>query len=264
MIDKKKIAVVTGASGGIGEELARACAAGGYDLVLVARSTGKLTELGERLKQEHGATVHVISADLAVASGPKQVADELARRGLAVDVLVNNAGYALYGPFTETDLDDELRMVQLNVTSLMHLTKLLLPGMVARKDGKILNVASTAAFQPGPLMAVYYATKAFVLSFSEALVNELEGTGVTVTALCPGPTKSGFQARAKMEDSKLVRGKEIMDAATVAKIGYEAMEAGKAVVVPGAMNKLMAASVRFLPRGAVRKIVRSAQEREHS
>jgi len=230
----------------------------------VARSTSKLTELGAALQKEHGTTVHVITADLAVAEGPKQVADELERGGLAVSVLINNAGYAAYGPFAETDLHDELRMVQLNVTSLMHLTKLMLPGMLSRKDGKIMNVASTAAFQPGPLMAVYYATKAFVLSFSEALVNELEGTGVTVTALCPGPTKSGFQARAKMEDSKLVRGKEIMDSATVAKVGYEAMMAGKAVVVPGAMNKIMAASVRFLPRGMVRNLVRSAQEREHS
>lgn len=260
----KKMALITGASGGIGEDLAKLCAKDGYNVVLVARSTTKLTELGQQLAKDYGTVVHVISADLAIADGPVRVVEELKRQGIEVDVLINNAGYALYGPFTETDLDGELKMIQLNVTSLMHLTKLLLPGMIARKDGKIMNVASTAAFQPGPLMAVYYASKAFVLSFSEALVNEIAGSGVTVTTLCPGPTKTGFQARAKMEESKLVRGKDIMDSATVAKIGYEAMLAGKAVVVPGAKNKIFAASVRFLPRSTVTKIVRSVQEKEHA
>ena len=185
----------------------------------------------------------------------------LEARGIDVDVLVNNAGYALYGAFTETDLADELAMIQVNIVALTHLTKLLVRKMVARKDGRVLNVASTAAFQPGPLMAVYYATKAYVLSFSEALANELSGTGVTVTALCPGPTKTGFQARAQMEESKLVRGKEIMTSETVARAGYAGMMKGKTVVIPGMSNKMLAQAVRFLPRNTVTKMVRNAQER---
>jgi len=152
-------------------------------------------------------------------------------------------------------------MIQLNVVALTELTKLLLPPMIARGAGRVLNVASTAAFQPGPLMAVYYATKAYVLSFSEAIAEELRGTGVTVTALCPGPTKTGFQAGAAMEDSKLVRGRDIMDSKTVARIGYAAMLEGKRVVIPGAMNKVLAQSVRFLPRATVARAVKRAQER---
>ncbi len=152
-------------------------------------------------------------------------------------------------------------MIQVNIVALTHLTKLLLPRMVARKQGRVLNVASTAAFQPGPLMAVYYATKAYVLSFSEALANELFGSGVTVTALCPGPTKTGFQARAQMEESKLVRGKEIMTAETVARAGYAGLMKGKTVVIPGMSNKMLAQAMRFLPRNTVTRLVRSAQER---
>ena len=155
-------------------------------------------------------------------------------------------------------------MIQVNVLALTVLTRLLLPDMVARKTGRVLNVASTAAFQPGPLMAVYYATKAYVLSFSEALGNELEGTGVTVTCLCPGPTKTGFQGRAKMEESKLVKGKEMMDSRTVARAGLEALVRGQAVVIPGFMNKMLATSVRFLPRAAATRIVRNIQERAHA
>jgi short-subunit dehydrogenase len=204
----------------------------------------------------------VIAADLAAPDAAPKLVAELERQKLQVDALVNNAGYAVYGAFTDTDGADELKMIQLNIVALTHLTKLLLPGMVARGRGRVLTVASTAAFQPGPLMAVYYATKAYVLSFSEAIGEEVRGSGVTVTALCPGPTQSGFQSRAGMEESKLVKGKAIMGAATVARIGVKAMLAGKAVVIPGAKNFLLAQSVRFTPRAVITRLVKQMQERE--
>jgi uncharacterized protein len=255
----RPVALVTGASSGIGLDLARLLAQGGYDLVLVARSAGKLQALGKELEQ-HGATTRVSAADLSEPDAAARVVAELGET--PVEILVNNAGYGLFGKFTETLLEEELAMIQLNVVALTHFTKLLLPGMVARGSGRILNVASTAAFQPGPLMAVYYATKAYVLSLSEALSEELDGTGVTVTALCPGPTQSGFQAGAKMEDSKLVRGKSLMTSEEVARAGYQALLKGKRVVIPGARNRLLAQSIRFLPRSTVTKFVKKAQERE--
>jgi hypothetical protein len=256
-----KTALVTGASSGIGLDLAKRFAAEGYDVALVARSEGKLAEVAKAIEAEHKVRAHVVTADLAKAGAADALVKTLGERGIEVDVLVNNAGYACYGAFAETDLADELNMIQVNIVALTHLTKLVVRQMVARKAGRVLNVASTAAFQPGPLMAVYYATKAYVLSFSEALANELAGSGVTVTALCPGPTKTGFQARAQMEQSKLVRGKEIMTAETVARIGYAGLMKGKTVVIPGVSNKMMAQAVRFLPRKTVTKLVRNAQER---
>src|SRR5581483_3923576 len=246
-------------SSGIGEELARLFAADGYRLVLVARSTDKLNELAREFLNAFKTETRVISADLGRPGAAAEIAAQL--DGAPVDVLVNNAGFGLFGAFAETPIDKELNMIQLNVVALTHLTKLLLPAMLARKSGRVLNVASTAAFQPGPLMAVYYATKAFVLSLSEALAEELRGSGVTVTALCPGPTKTGFQAGAAMEESKLVRGKDIMDCKTVARIGYAALMKGKRVVIPGARNKMLAQSVRFLPRSTVTRAVMRAQER---
>jgi hypothetical protein len=259
---ERDLALVTGASSGIGADLARELAAGGHDLVLVARGEDKLRALAGELEKAHGGKAHVFSADLAEPDAAARLVKELGE--LRVDILVNNAGYALYGRFADTDAQDEMRMIQVNIVALTQLTKLLLPPMLQRKKGRILNVASTAAFQPGPLMAVYYATKAYVLSLSEALANECEGSGVTVTALCPGPTSTGFQARANMQESKLVKGKEIMSSAEVAKAGYRALMKGKAVVIPGASNKMMAQAIRFLPRSTVTKLVRSAQEREPS
>jgi len=200
-------ALVTGASSGIGLELARLFAAGGYGLVLVARSGGKLEELANELRNRHGVDVRVMAIDLARPESSEELVRELEQAGVAVDVLVNNAGFATFGPFAETHLRAELEELQLNVVTLTHLTKKLLPGMLARRRGGVLNVASTAAFQPGPLMAVYYASKAYVLSFTEALAEELRGTGVTISALCPGPTVTGFQKRAAMEDSGLFRGR---------------------------------------------------------
>ena len=189
-------AVVTGASSGIGLEIARLLAADGYDLLLVASAEKKLLEVATRFSHEFGKTVAALAVDLARPDGARSLLDEIERRGLAVEVLVNNAGFGVYGPFAGADLAHTLEMIQVNVASLTELTRGVLPGMTARQSGRILNVASTAAFQPGPLMAVYYATKAYVLSFSEALANELSGTGVTVTALCPGPTRTAFQERA--------------------------------------------------------------------
>ncbi len=257
----RKTALITGASSGIGLDFAHQFAQGGYDVVLVARGQQKLDELARELSGKHGVRALAVSADLSDAAAPGKLMERLKAEGIQVDVLINNAGFAAYGAFAETNLEDETRMIAVNITALTALTKAVLPGMLARKQGRILNVASTAAFQPGPLMAVYYATKAYVLSFSEALAEETRGTGVSVTCLCPGPTRTGFQARAKMEESKLVNGKDIMDSATVARAGYEALHRGQAVAIPGMMNKLLAQSVRLMPRAAVARVVRQMQER---
>jgi len=258
-----RTALITGASGGIGEEFAKIFAREKFNLVLVARSADKLLTLANDLQSKHGITVKVIPKDLAKHESPDELFAELQQAGMQIDVLVNNAGYATYGPFSEIPLKTELDEMQLNMVTLTHLTKLFLPGMVQRRDGKILNVASTAAFQPGPLMAVYYATKAYVLSLSEALAEELNGTGVTVTALCPGPTESGFQQRAAMTESKLVQGK-LMTAKEVAEAGYQSMMKGQRVIVTGMMNKVMAFTTRFMPRNMLSRFVMNMQKRvEH-
>jgi len=210
-----KTALITGASGGIGYELALLFARDQYDCVLVARSRDKLDELAARLESEFRVKTLVVAKDLSKPSTVDEIYEEVTAASLKVDALVNNAGFPVYGRFVETDLQAELEMLQVNVVALTALTKLFLRGMVERGTGHVLNLASTAAFVPGPLMAVYYASKAYVLSFSEALANELKGTGVTVTALAPGPTRSGFQERGKLEDARLVRG-SLADAASVA------------------------------------------------
>ena len=253
--------LVTGASSGIGAELARVFAKNGSALVLTARSVDKLEELARELRERQGTSVRVVAVDLATADGPAKLVARLAEEGAQVDVLVNNAGYATYGHFTEIDWAVEARELQLNVVSLTELTKRLLPGMLSRQRGGVLNVASTAAFQPGPLMALYYATKAYVLSLSEALAEEVRGTGVHVAALCPGPTQSGFQARAAMESSRLVKGKRLMDAASVAEAGYEGFRRGASVIIPGFQNWMLAQSVRFMPRRLLTRLVHRMQER---
>lgn len=252
-------ALVTGASGGIGEALARRLAAENHNLVLVARTEAKLRSLADSLAGAHGIDIAVVAADLAVPGAGAALAHRLEQLDLSVDVLVNNAGFADFGPFLDAAPDKLTEMMQLNVVTLTDLTRELVPAMVDQGFGRVMNVASTAAFFPGPLMAVYYATKAYVLSFSEGLAEELKGTGVTVTALCPGPTESGFQARAAMEDSKLVRGRRIMSSETVAKLGVEGMLAGKPVVVTGLKNRLMVLSPRFMPRRLVPGMVKRAQ-----
>ncbi len=255
-----KTALITGASSGIGYELALLFARGGYDCILVARSQDKLRELADRLEREHHIKTLVVGKDLSKPTAVDEIYEEVTAAGLAVDVLVNNAGFPVFGLFVETDLMIELEMLQVNVVALTALTTLFLKGMVERRAGRILNLASTAAFLPGPLMAVYYASKAYVLSFSEALANELRGTGVTVTALCPGPTRTGFQKRGVMEDSRLVQG-SIADAASVALAGYRGLMAGKTVVIPGFSNKLVPWVVRLSPRGVVTRVVRRMQDR---
>src|SRR5438874_6919357 len=261
-METRKTALVTGASSGIGLDLAKRFAAEGYDVALLARSEGKLKEVAAAIEAEHKVRAHVVTADLSQPRAAETLMATLEARAIDVDVLVNNAGYALYGAFAETDLGDELAMIQVNIVALTHLTKLMVRKMVAKKSGRVMNVASTAAFQPGPLMAVYYATKAYVLSFSEALANELHGTGVSVTALCPGPTESGFQKKAHMEDSKLFSGK-IMDAQTVARIGYRGLMTNKTVVIPGLRNKILVETVRFSPRKMVTRVVRNMQGSVH-
>lgn len=256
-------ALVTGASGGIGRALATQIAAVRTDqtLVLVARRADELARVADDLRARHGARVETIAADLSLTASPDEVLAAVAARGLAIETLVNNAGFAGFGPFAETDLGHELGMIQVNIAALTHLTKGVLPGMLERRRGRILNLASTAAFLPGPLMAVYYASKAYVLSFSEALAEELRGTGVTVTALCPGPTATGFQERAAMEESKLIANRQLMDAAEVARIGYAAMVAGQRLVVPGRRNALLVQVPRLLPRAILPRLIRRAQER---
>jgi short-subunit dehydrogenase len=248
-------ALVTGASYGIGRELARLCARDGYDLVLVARSKDRLAELEEELRTRHSISVTCVSMDLTEPDAPQKLYEETMRAGIEVAILINNAGYGYAGPFAEGETKMQVDMVQLNVTALTHLTRLFLPSMLSRGRGRILNVASTASFQPGPFMEVYYATKAFVLSLSEALAEELRDSGVTVTVLCPGPTATEFHARAKTADSRL-RHLGVMDAGAVAEQGYRGMMAGKVIVVTGLLNRLLVQSIRFSPRFMVRKVTR--------
>ncbi|BAY17922.1 short-chain dehydrogenase/reductase SDR [Anabaenopsis circularis NIES-21] len=258
--ESKKTALITGAASGIGYELACIFARNNYNLVLVDRNAVKLTEVSAKFQQELPIVVKEIVKDLAVSTAPEEIFRELQQANIQVNVLVNNAGFGTYGLFSDTNLNAELEMLQVNLVCLTHLTKLFLKDMIKQGEGKILNVASAAAFQPGPLMAVYFATKAYVLSFSEAIANELEGTGVSVTVLCPGTTASAFHERTGMADSKLVKRQKMMDAETVAQIGYDALMKGKTLVIPGLMNKFLAKIVRFVPRKLVPKIVRSMQE----
>ncbi len=256
-----KTALITGASGGIGLELAKLFARDGYNLVLVARSEQKLKQLAADLEHRHGVSVQVLAKDLSTPQSPAEIHAELQAQSITVNVLVNNAGYGTSGPFIETDLTTELQELQLNVVTLTHLTKLFAREMVRQRQGRILNVASTAAFQPGPLMAVYYATKAYVLSFSEALATELRGTGVTVTTLCPGATETGFAERAKIKSSTLFQSSRVMSAEAVARIGYVGLMAGKTLVIPGFLNKALAFSVRFAPRALVTQITRQLNKK---
>jgi len=249
-------ALITGASSGIGLELASVAARDRHDLVLVSRNRERLESIGRGLAEEYGVRVSVIAKDLAHPEAAGELAAELASRGIPVDVLVNNAGFGVYGFFAETSIESEAEMIEVNVLALTRLTKTFLRGMLERRRGWILNVASTAAFQPGPIMAVYYATKAYVLSLSEALAEEVSGTGVTVTCLCPGVTDTEFHAVAGTDAQPLTQGMLSMSAASVAEAGYKAMVRGKRVEIPGFHNKFGAQSVRFAPRGVVLKVVR--------
>src|ERR1022692_421443 len=250
--------LITGASGGIGYELAKLFARDHHNLVLVARSADKLAQAATEL-QVHGVTVKTVALDLASPLAPKFLFDQL--EGIAVDILINNAGYGAFGKFAEMPEQEILGQIHLNVTTLTELTRLFLPPMLQRRSGRIMNVASTAAFQPGPLMAVYYATKAYVLSFSEALANEVAGSGVVVSCFCPGATDTGFAKRAGTEDSRLFKKLGPMSVETVASDGYRGLMAGRTVVISGTRNWLVAESVRFAPRKVVTAISRWVAEK---
>jgi short-subunit dehydrogenase len=245
--------LVTGASSGIGLELAKKFAQPGDTIVLVARGKEKLEKLAGELRRNYKVHAEVVEADLCNPSAPDEIVQELNRRQLDVDILVNNAGFGAMGPFAELDLQRQLDMVTVNVSAVVHLTRLLLPGMIARNSGGVLNVASTASFQAGPNMAIYYATKAFILSFSESLHEEVSGTKLHVTCLCPGPTDSGFVAAASMEGINLFKF-GTQSAATVAHVGYIAFQRNQAIVVSGFKNKLIAWGAKFSPRSVARKI----------
>jgi uncharacterized protein len=258
-----KTALITGGSNGIGLELAKIHAAKGSDLVLVARNKVKLEELKSSLEKEFKIKVYVIGKDLSSPNAAKEVYDETSEQNIEIEYLINNAGFGDFGMFVENDWNKELQMINLNITTLTLFTKLYLKDMVKRGRGKIMNVASTAAFQSGPTMAVYYATKAYVLSFSEAVDNEVRDKGISITTLCPGATESGFQAAAAMEESNLVKGKKLPSSKEVAEYGYKAMLKGKTVAIHGFLNWLMANSVRFTPRALVVKITRALQDKSN-
>lgn len=252
--------LVTGASSGIGRELAWLAAKERRDVVLVARRRERLELLAGELALRFGIVAEIVTADLAEDGEPERVVAAAEGRG-PVEVLVNAAGLGVHGLFWETPLEQERETIRVNVLALTELTKLCVQRMVPRGSGRILNLASTAAFQPGPLMAVYYATKAYVLSFTEALAEELSGTGVTATALCPGPTLTEFQERAGFADVPLLRGPLVTDAAKVARAGWEGMKKGKRVVIPGLANRILAAGTRVSPRRLTTKIARRLQEK---
>ena len=253
-------ALVTGASMGIGVELARCFAEAGYDLILTARSGEALDKLAQDFTAKHKVKVAAIPLDLGQIGAGAKLAQAVAGRGLNVDVLVNNAGYGVAGAYAGSDLGEEMGMIDLNVRALAELTHLYWPRMLANRKGGVLNVASTAAFQPGPLMAVYYASKAFVLSFSEALWKEAEGTGVHVSCLCPGPTESNFRARAGTGKTRLSRNMGTpMTSAAVARLGYRGFAKNRRVVVTGARNRMLASLAPFLPRKTLLGIVHNMQ-----
>ncbi|WP_445504473.1 SDR family NAD(P)-dependent oxidoreductase [Microvirga sp. G4-2] len=261
MAEEPRWAVITGASSGIGAELARVLAAKGYFLVLTARRHERLEALAEEIQLAHRVQVEAMALDLEDREAPQDLVEMLRDRGIQVHTLVNNAGFGLRGNFATLPFERQVAMIDLNIRALTALSRVLLPGMLERGRGGILNVASTAAFQAGPYMAVYYATKAFVLSFSEALHEEAKPHGVTVTALCPGPTESEFSATADLESSKLFK-QGTMSAAEVARMGVDGYEAGKAIVVTGTTNWLGTLGAKFLPRAMIRKIAGALQRGE--
>jgi len=253
----KGTALITGASSGIGEEFARLCAADGYDLALVARTGSRLEELAKELSKAHSIQAQPFTADLADPEAREAVFRQT--RGMGIEILINNAAFGLRGPFAETDWWMEDRMIHVNITALAQLTKMFLPEMLKKRSGRILNVASTAGFVPGPFMSVYYASKAFVLSFSHAVANEVAGSGVTVTVLCPGPTDTRFKETAGIANSTLFKG-PVMSAAEVANIGYKGMMAGRVEVVAGPRNRLVAFGSRLVSRPRLAEIARKLNE----
>ncbi|MCW3846997.1 SDR family oxidoreductase [Sphingomonas sp. LB-2] len=252
-------ALVTGASAGLGTGFARALAAEGHDLILTARRTDRLEELAAELRAAHGVTVTTIAADLADPGGAAGLIAEIGKRGLAVNTLINNAGFGANGAVAEVSRDTLIGMIDVNCRSLVELCHAVVPGMIQMRSGGILNIASTAAFQPGPFMAVYYASKAFVLSFTEALHEEVRGHGVHVAALCPGPTRTEFFDVAGAREDFLLR-RLASDPDAVIRDGLNALKANRAVKVSGLRNAVMAGSVRFTPRWLIRRMIAGIQK----
>lgn len=260
-MNNKKYTLITGASGGIGMELAKIMAERGHSLVLAARSEASLNNLKNEILNSYNVDIQVLIADLSKPHSASMLFFEIENRGIEIEILVNNAGFGDFGLFYKSSLEKQLEMMQLNMNSLTELTRLFLPKMVENRYGKILNVASVAAFQPGPLMSVYFATKAFVLHFSEAIANELKDFGVSVTVLCPGPTKTNFDKAAEVGDSPMFKGK-LPSAAEVALFGYKKMMRGKVVAIHGFKNKMMVFSGRLAPRKIVTAITRKFMEKK--
>lgn len=249
-----KTVLITGASSGIGLELSKIFARNNYNLVLVSQNEENLRKAASIIHKENTEiTIYAIAKDLSKVSSPQEIFDYTIKNSIQVDILVNNAGIQVYGNFHDTNMDDILKLMNVNMFAMTKLTRLFVEGMIKRGHGKILNVASTGAFQPCPLNAVYCASKAFVLYTSEAIGEEMKGTGVTVTALCPGATRTNFAKRAKIENTKLFRGK-VSEPSKVAEMGYKGLMKGKSVVVTGVSNKLITQSVRIIPRNMVTKI----------
>jgi len=254
-----KTALVTGGASGLGFEFAELLAKDSYNLILIDIDKNNLEKTKKEIQEKCNCTITILEKDLSIINIADEIVEEL--KNTQIDVLINNAGFGLYGTFDKTDWQRESEMLHLHILTTTHLTKLLLPDMVKRKSGKILNMSSLAAFQPGPLMAIYYASKAYILSFSEAIANELKGTGVTVTVLCPGQTKTSFQKVVSQETSENKIGFNIACPKQVAKYGYRAMQKGKTVAIPGNFNKFLSKLPRIMPRDKATSIVRKIQEK---
>ena len=257
---EKGTALVTGASSGIGLELVKILARHGHDVVITARNADALEALAGVVEGKYGVKATVIPLDLSKPGASENLFDAIHEKQIDIDILVNNAGFGLGGPFAETDMARETEMIQLNITALTELTKLFLQPMLRRRSGRIMNVASTAAFQPGPLMSVYYASKAYVMSFSEAIAEEVRDTGVTVTTFCPGPTATNFAHQAGLKNSRLFQLGGVASAEDAAEFGYKAMMSGKRIAIPGLKNKILAQANRFAPRTLATRISKYAQE----
>jgi len=258
--NRDRYALVTGASSGIGYELAKLLAKDGKNLVVIARSQDKLEELKTEIENKYGTIVNVLPKDLSNTDAPQEIFSKLDTEGINVDVLINNAGFAVYGKFAETDWEKESDMIQVNITSLTHLTKLFLKRMLENGSGRIMNVASAIAFLPGPLFSIYAASKAYVLHFSEALANEVNGTGVSVVCFCPAATRSLFWERADAGHCRAGKSR-LMDSAKAARIGYTALKKGKVTSIAGLAQKMAIFSTRFAPRSVLARMVRWQFER---
>lgn len=257
----KRLAVITGASSGIGYEFGKVFAEQGHDVLLVARRENKLAELKRELESKYKVKAEILMKDLSLPDSPREIFDFTKSRGWKAECLINNAGFGDVGRFDQSSWAKEQKMIQLNIMALTHLTKLYVQDMVQQGLGRILNVASTAAFQPGPMMAVYYASKAYVLHFTEAVHAELQGTGVTVTALCPGATESEFAEAAGAGKTRLFT-RKLPSSESVARYGYDALMRGQSVAVHGRMNKVSSFAVRFIPRSLTLKMVQSVHRQQ--